>query len=568
MMAKSPDQRYASLDEVIDDLASYSDISSAPLWLAEFSRRQAQGDASTVSGGSTSAKTATVLAIDVGMSYACVAEATALGEVNLLNAGGKADGKEQAMFRTMIASDQNQLFFGQQAMQLRSERPKQCLYCLPMYIGKDFVEREICGRKCPPEVLLALLMRRAIKNAWRGKALPDAVAVTVPSSYDQLHRKSYLQAARMAGLKSVRLVDRSTAAVQSVMIDPFVDTDDRQEMHLEGDTDSIILYVGLTGQASEVAVMRHNSGQLEQLGTAGHWHTGSIVWLSRLVDMVAEAFKSQHQLDPRESLMTASHLQLACERAMNAMLLLPSATIAIQHAGKKISVVIQRADWLQRVGDLIDGLVRHIDAALEQSGYKRQQVHRFVSLGPLVRISDVRDRLMDGFGEQIEMTHVERTGIARGSAACLAAELPGRTGLTSPPRGVTSQSIGIVVEDVRGRRRILPIIPRGTSIPARTNRRLTVGKNQDSMTLSLVESSGVDGDEWQSLGRYAFEIGDTKNQLGRTRMIGFEINVNGMLTVRAQTPGQHGSTTLASLPAPVLSDDAIPDWIDWIESVD
>ena len=110
-----------------------------------------------------------------------------------------------------------------------------------------------------------------------------------------------------------------------------------------------------------------------------------------------------------------------------------------------------------------------------------------------------------------------------------------------PPRGVTSQTIGIVVEDAKGRRRILPIIPKGTALPARTNRRLTVGSDRDSMTLSLVESSGVEGDDWHSLGRYDFDIGQSKN---RARMIGFEVNVNGMLNVRAQTPGTSSSTKL------------------------
>lgn len=150
MMAKKPDERYASLDEVIDDLAGYSDMASTPLWLAEFNRRQAPGEASTVSGGSTSTSTTKVMALDVGMSYACVSEATALGEVNLLPAGGD----RQTLFRTMIASDSNRLVFDQEALAMRMEKPKQSLHCLPMYIGKDLVDREVCGQKCPPEVLL------------------------------------------------------------------------------------------------------------------------------------------------------------------------------------------------------------------------------------------------------------------------------------------------------------------------------------------------------------------------------------------------------------------------------
>jgi serine/threonine protein kinase len=564
MMAKTPDERYASLDEVIDDLSDYSDAASTPLWLAEFSQRQAQGEASTVSGGSTSTSTTNVMALDVGMSYACVSEATALGEVSLLSAGGG----HQTLFRTMIASDNNQLVFDQQAQAMRMENPKQSLHCLPMYIGKDFVDREVCGQKCPPEVLLALVMRRAIKNAWKSKSLPNAVALTVPASYDQLHRRSFLQAAEMAGLKSVRLVDRSVAAVQSLYLEPHLEPLDTENVQLEPVEGKTILYLGLTGQASEIALFRHESGRLQQLATAGHWHTGSIAWLQRLVTLVSEAFIAEHQFDPRKSARVGSRLQMACERAMNSLLLLPSASISIEHEGTTKKVVIQRADWLLLAKSLIDGLDRNVDTVLEQASVSPEQVDLCVSLGPLIRIADVSQQLLRRFAENLEVEHVDRASVSRGAAACLASELPGRSGFISPPRCVSSQSIGIVVEDVRGRTRILPIIPRGTALPARTNRRLTVGKDRPSMSLSLVESSGVTGDDWHSLGRHTFEIGDDEqSRLKRTRMIGFEVNVNGMLTVRAQTPGQHGSITLPSLPKPVLSEDAIPGWIEWMSNL-
>ena len=564
MMAKTPDNRYASLDEVIDDLASYSDMSSAPLWLAEFTKRQMESDTTAASGGSTSAAAVQVMAVDVGMSYTCIAEATPLGEVKLLNPGGE----NQTLFRTMIASEAGRLVFDQEAQQMRQLKPKQSVHCLSMYIGKDVVDREICGRKCPPEVLLALVIRRAVQNAWHSKNMPDAVALTVPASYDQLHRKSFLQAARIAGLKSVRLVDRGTAAVQSLLLGPQLEPLDDQG-GLESQNDKTILFTSVTGQASEIAVMRLESGRLQQLATAGHWHNGTITWLSNLVAVAAKAFEEEFQFDPRASLTTASQLQLACERAMNSLFLLPSAKINIEHEGQTKTVVVERNQWLRECMDLIAGLYKEIKSTLKRADIAPEQIDQCVTLGPLVRISSVRNRLFRRLRSDVELIPVERTNVARGAAACLAAELPGRGDLAAPPRSVTSQSLGILVEDIRGRSRILPIIPRGTALPARTNRRLTVAKDRSSMTLSLVESSGIHADDWHALGRYEFEIGEDerKSRLKRTRMIGFEVNVNGMLTVRAQTPGQHGSTTLESLPKPVLSDEEIPEWIEWISDL-
>jgi hypothetical protein len=84
------------------------------------------------------------------------------------------------------------------------------------------------------------------------------------------------------------------------------------------------------------------------------------------------------------------------------------------------------------------------------------------------------------------------------------------------------------------------------------------------MTLSLVESSGIDGNDWHSLGRYAFQVNESNPA---TRMIGFELDFNGLLTVRAQEAGSLGSKRLRSLPDPPLSDERVSEWTEWLDGL-
>src|SRR5690606_27952825 len=147
----------------IEDLSEYADKSNEPQWLAEFAMRQPIGEGSTFAGGSTSAQLAQVLAFDLGMFYAAAAEASPLGGVHLLSAGED----QRPLLRMSLASEGNQLFYGDQAMKRRAARSKNLVHCLHMYIGKPLVEREILGRKCPPEVLLSLLLKRLARNAWK-----------------------------------------------------------------------------------------------------------------------------------------------------------------------------------------------------------------------------------------------------------------------------------------------------------------------------------------------------------------------------------------------------------------
>jgi molecular chaperone DnaK (HSP70) len=391
--------------------------------------------------------------------------------------------------------------------------------------------------------------------------MPQATSITVPSSYDQLHRQSVLLSARMAGFHSVRLVDRGLAAVQSLFLEPDMESIEANASELERDQEQTILFVGLTGQASEIEVIRRESTRLHQLATAGHWHTGTLTWLHRLVGLTAKAFIEKHDFDPRQSIKHAARLQMACEKALNSMLLMEKVRISLKVKHEEKSVTIMRSRWLRACEDLIEGLRKTTVDACEKAGVPMSKVKLCVTLGPLMGIVQIRDAVLKGLDENAIVHPIDRGDVARGAVACLAAELPGRTGLTMPPRSVSGQSIGIVVEDAKKRRRILPIIPKGTVLPARTNRRLTVGKERESMTLSVVESSGLASDDWHSLGRYDFQIGDSRV---RSRMIGFEVNVNGLLNVRAQLPGKPGSTRLPSLPEPVLSEEAVAEWTEWV----
>jgi eukaryotic-like serine/threonine-protein kinase len=575
MMAKSPGERYASLDEVIEDLAVYAEDSVAPSWLAEFARHPAGGEASTVRSGSTHGRTSRILGMDLGMFYAAAAEAGPGREVRSLSAGGA----EQPLFRMAVASVGEQLLFGADAIAQRSRHPQQVAHCVPMYLGQPLVQRQIAGRTCPPEVLLALMLRRMIRNAGRSDDRPDAVALTVPSSYDQLHRRSLLQAANLAGFGSVRLVDRCLAVTQARMLESQMPGGVDPALGFEVESEEKILFVGLTGQATEVAVIRREASRLEQLATAGHWHHGTLSWLQRLVDLAAEAFERCEGFDPRGRLTSAARLQVACERAMNAFLLLPQVEVRIERRGKTVSVSIRREDWLARCDDLVERVRHTIGLACRYAAVTPESIDRCLILGPLLRIPALQAKILSGLGKAVPLETADRLDCARGAAACLAGELPGRGDWMMPPRNVSSQSIGIVVEDNKGRRRILPIIPRGTLLPARTNRRLTIGPDRPTMTLSLVESSGLEGDDWHALGRHEFSLNGEGSETGtpsrklsqhdrsRGRNIGFELDINGLLTIRSQVPGMPGSSKLATLPASSLSEEDLAGWIRWLEEV-
>ncbi len=344
---------------------------------------------------------------------------------------------------------------------------------------------------------MAMLLRKLVEQCWTERGMPEAVAITVPTTYNQFYRQSILQAARIAGMKSVRLVDRSMAILQARKFDSTWSVDLNQPIAHRAEHDAPQVIISITGIATDVVVARDRGGRMQQLAGVGRWHHGKLQWQQRLVDLVAEQCAATAGFDPRHFLQTAVSLQIACERAMPKFLLLENVNVVFQRGQKPIAMTVSRQEWLNRCESLQVELMEMIQAALKQAQVSPREVLTVSTLGLLTRLNPIRSAMQTIFPEAT-FDQVERTDAARGAALCIAGELPGRGDIPLPPQMLTSHDFGLLVVDAQHRRRIRPIIPRGTLIPARTNRRIATG-NSLRQTLTLVESSEWQGSGWRSL---------------------------------------------------------------------
>ncbi len=189
---------------------------------------------------------------------------------------------------------------------------------------------------------------------------------------------------------------------------------------------------------------------------------------------------------------------------MPKFLLLENVNVVFQRGQKPIAMTVSRQEWLNRCESLQVELMEMIQAALKQAQVSPREVLTVSTLGLLTRLHPIRSAMQAIFPEAT-FDQVERTDAARGAALCIAGELPGRGDIPLPPQMLTSHDFGLLVVDAQHRRRIRPIIPRGTLIPARTNRRIATG-NSLRQTLTLVESSEWQGSGWRSLGSHRIEL--------------------------------------------------------------
>lgn len=572
MMAKRPQDRYGSLMEVIADLAVHDTSDALPKWLTGFTAKQTAGDFSTLHSLSTQGEVPKVMAIDWGMFYASAAMADPSGNVQLLSPSGQASVQHR-----LALADGPPLVFGHAAAALRQRRPGTVIHCVPLYIGQTRLEHVIAGRRCPAEVLMALQLRHLMHACWNERNSPRAVAITVPSCYDQLRRQAVLQAAAIAGLGSVRLVDRSLAALQSWHLELTQQSDESCRSSPRGtlagttgtdgdplpmsaeDVTRPQIIISVTGNATEVVITRRRGPRAQQLAAVGQWHHGILQWQQKLVDLAAMLCRTQHGFDPLHSLPLAAALQVACERAMTAFLFSPVATIRLPREGGSVELKLDRAAWLDACEPLMEELLEMIAAAIETAAIDPQRIRHALLIGLPTRIVDNRQRILAAINAEVSGIVIDRTDLARGAAACIAGELPGRGDIPLPPQPCTCHAIGLLVIDPHQRRRIRTMIPRGTPLPTRTSRRIAA-RNTDTQSLTLVESSTWRETSWRSLGGHRLATSKENPNLELT----FEVDIDGQLIIRRRDPLSGMIEILPDRPQPNLTAEEVEQWAEWV----
>jgi len=585
MMAKKPQDRYGTMDEVLEELARWerssraasgSEIERSAVVPAGERSSAIAGERAAVSAGervarydtpllaTTSVPSATAMGIDLGMSYIAAAIGEPGGQVNAIEAGGKGN----ALLRTAIYGHEGLLKFGEAAIDHRIDHPQHLAHSILLYLGQARVDRHILDRQVPPEALLGMLLRQARVSGWQRPGEPAVGAIVVPACYDQLHRRAIVRAGEISGFHAVRLIDRPLAAAQSQLIPQLAAApipDPHQAKHW--------LVVSLTGAATEAMVVRHWGGRLQALGTSGTWLVGTLTWQRRMAEGMADRCAELYGIDPRHRLRDSSRLQQACERAMKELLLRADWTFPIRAGGKEVELKWSRS-MLAKVGEeVLTVLLRSIGDAIARAQVSVADLDRILLVGSMTRLACVREGIAEFLGNSFEMLPIDRRSLAQGAAMVAAAEMPGRSGIPKPPQAASAYDLGILAyAGGDPQPRTLTVIPQGTVLPARTGRRLTLpqrgpgkevslGKGDGVQKITVVESSGADQLPWRSLGTFPLPFADPAAPLEAI----YEVDLDGLLTVRIRNSVSGLIHPLPELPPPTLDARQQAQWTTWVD---
>jgi len=482
-----------------------------------------------------------VIGIDLGTTYSCVAH-LAGGQARVIpNLEGSSTTPSVVGFTAS-----GETVIGETALRQALTNPERTLFAVKRLIGRKFASEEIrqaAGRlpyklaeapngdilidigteRVTPQEVSAMILGylKSCAESYFGEIVHDAV-ITVPAHFGDHQRQATKDAAVIAGLNVLRVVNEPTAASLA--------------FGLGQKKNGKVAVFDLGGGTFDISILEIQSGVFNVLATNGDSYLGGADFDQRVVDWLLEEFKKEHGRDLASDKFALQRVREAAERAKRELSFTNETEInlpfilALPEESLHLRKTMSRAVLENLTADLVRKPLPLIEKTLAEIHLKPAEIDDVILVGGQTRMPLIRRLVSDFFGKRPnDKVHPDES-VALGAAiqsGMIAGDMNGLVLLLD----VTSLDLGIETERDGFER----IIGKNTTIPVKKTKAFTtVDDNQRHVLIHVLQGDSARASENVSLAKFEL-VGILPAQAGVPEIdVTFEIDANGQVKVTAR----------------------------------
>ena len=380
----------------------------------------------------------------------------------------------------------------------------------------------------PEEISSILLMElKHMAEDYLKRPVNKAV-ITVPAYFNDAQRQATKDAAEIAGLECVRIINEPTAAALAYGL---------EKASINKDKDLNVLVYDLGGGTLDCSLLNISNGLFQVLGSSGNTHLGGADFDNRLITYCLGEFKKKNKYDKLDNLssMSFQKLKQSCEEAKKRLSETTKTVIAVKefYDDKNLFITITRELFEKLCRDLLILCLKSVDDVLKSCDLDRDEIDEIILVGGCTRIPAVRNNLKLFFGGKEPNSSVNPDEVVAAGSAIQAYILSHESDPFSENivlLDIIPLSLG--VETIGGLMNVL--IPRNSVIPIKRKRKYTTDSdNETSVKVKVYEGE-------RSLTKDNFLVGEfeltgiEEAPRGIAQIeITFTVDVNGIISVTA-----------------------------------